>query len=126
MLGALEALESGTTSIVDHHESPQRHRRLASTSSPTRAARSASAWCAHTVSPIATGPMVPSRGLAENERFLRAGGGGWSASHAAFTCTRRHARGGGRSRPRPRGRRAHPRRRGRRRRGRRKAPRNPR
>ena len=66
------------------------------------------------------------RGLAENERYLRGGGRGLVGVHAAFTCSRRDARGGRRPGPRPRRRRAHPRRRGPGRRRRRGPPRAPR
>ena len=96
-LGALEALECGTTAIVDHHESPnaiegslvgdrrglRRGRRqvVRATASPT----------AHDGRRAATrhGGMTDGarRGLAENERFLRAGGRGLVGVHAAFTCT---------------------------------------
>ena len=61
--------------------------RAASTSSPTRAPRSACGSSAPTASPTATAPTAPRRGLAENERFLRAGGRGMVGVHAAFTCT---------------------------------------
>ena len=103
MLGALEALSAARTAIIDHHECPnaiegslvviadacaevgvrvvvrlRRHR------PPRRPRRDADG---------------ARRGLAENERFLRRGGRGMVGVHAAFTCSRRHARG--RRRPRP-------------------------
>ena len=86
--------------------------RAASTSSPTPAPRSACASCAPTASPTATAPTARARGLAENERFLRAGGRGLVGVHAAFTCSDDTLDGGRRAGRRPRRRRAHPRRRG--------------
>ena len=87
MLGALEALERGTTAIVDHHSSPnaiegslERHRRR------LRRGRRAGARAA-TRSPTATGRRALRAGLAENERFLRAGGRGFVGAHACFTLS---------------------------------------
>jgi cytosine/adenosine deaminase-related metal-dependent hydrolase len=99
-LGAAEALCSGTTAIIDHHESPMAidgsldviadacsmigvksnlsygvtdrwdGSELRSTVSPQ--------------SPITDGAI---RGLRENERFLKGGGRGMVGVHAAFTCS---------------------------------------
>lgn len=99
-LGAAEALCSGTTAIIDHHESPMAidgsldviadacsmigvksnlsygvtdrwdGSELRSTVSPR--------------SPITDGAI---RGLRENERFLKGGGRGMVGVHAAFTCS---------------------------------------
>ncbi len=85
MLGALEALECGTTAIVDHHESP---------SAIEGSLDVIAAACAEVgVRVVACygvtdrhGPDGARRGLAENERFLRAGGRGMVGVHAAFTC----------------------------------------
>ena len=86
-LGAVEALLAGTTGIVDHHESPQRHRGQPGRASPRPAPRSASgSVCAYGVTDR-HGADGAARGLAENERFLRAGGRGMVGVHAAFTCT---------------------------------------
>jgi cytosine/adenosine deaminase-related metal-dependent hydrolase len=85
-LGALEALESGCTAIVDHHESPN-----AIEGSLTVIAEA----CAQVGVRVSTaygvtdrhGPAGARRGLEENDRYL-AGGGRWMVGlHAAFTCT---------------------------------------
>jgi cytosine/adenosine deaminase-related metal-dependent hydrolase len=85
-LGAVEALESGTTAIIDHHESPN-----AIEGSLTVIAEA----CAEVGVRLLTaygvtdrhGPDGAKRGLAENERFLREGGNGLVGVHAAFTCS---------------------------------------
>jgi cytosine/adenosine deaminase-related metal-dependent hydrolase len=85
-LGALEALECGTTAIVDHHESP---------SAIEGSLDVIAAACAEVgVRLVACygvtdrhGAEGARRGLQENERFLRAGGRGMVGVHAAFTCT---------------------------------------
>ena len=76
---ALEALESGTTTIIDHHESPERHRGLALGHRRRPAPRSACGSSAPTGSPTATGPDGARRGLEENRRFL-ADGRPWASS----------------------------------------------
>jgi cytosine/adenosine deaminase-related metal-dependent hydrolase len=86
MLGALEALESGTTAIVDHHESPN-----AIEGSLDVIAEA----CAEVGVRVLTtygitdrhGTDGAKRGLAENERFIKAGGPGLVGIHATFTCT---------------------------------------
>ena len=86
MLGALEALESGTTAIVDHHESPN-----AIEGSLDVIAEA----CAEVGVRVLTtygitdrhGPDGAKRGLEENERFIKAGGPGLVGIHAAFTCS---------------------------------------
>jgi cytosine/adenosine deaminase-related metal-dependent hydrolase len=86
MLGAVEALESGTTAIIDHHESP--HVIEGSLSVIAEA-------CAEVGVRVSTaygvtdrhGPDGARRGLAENERYLRGGGRGMVGVHAAFTCS---------------------------------------
>ena len=88
MLGALEALESGTTGIVDHHESPN-----AIEGSLTVIAEA----CAEVGVRVRTcygvtnrhGPDGARRGLEENRRFLAEGGEGMVGVHAAFTCENR-------------------------------------
>lgn len=85
MLGALEALESGTTGIVDHHESPN-----AIEGSLTVIADA----CSEVGVRVATAYGVTDRhggdgarrGLEENRRFLTSGGRGLVGVHAAFTC----------------------------------------
>ncbi len=84
-LGALEALESGCTAVIDHHESP--HAIEGSLSVIADA-------CAEVGVRVSTcygvtdrhGPDGARRGLEENDRFLRAGGRGMVGVHAAFTC----------------------------------------
>jgi cytosine/adenosine deaminase-related metal-dependent hydrolase len=84
-LGALEALESGCTAIIDHHESP-----AAIEGSLTTIADA----CAEVGVRLSTcygvtdrhGPEGAERGLAENDRYLSAGGVGMVGVHAAFTC----------------------------------------
>ena len=110
-LGALEALMCGTTGIVDHHESPNAIEGSLDVIAEACAEVGVAVVCAYGVTDR-HGPDGARRGLAENERFLRAGGRGMVGVHAAFTCTDETlaaAAGLGR---RPRRRRAHPRRRG--------------
>jgi cytosine/adenosine deaminase-related metal-dependent hydrolase len=86
MLGALEALESGTTAIVDHHESPN----AIEGSLDVIAAACAEVGVRSLVAYGITdrhGPDGARRGLAENERFIRSGGRGLVGIHAAFTCS---------------------------------------
>ena len=107
LLGALEALECGTTAIIDHHESPNAIEgslsviasacaevgvrvvcaygatdRWASSSSPS-SQMAASSW--------ATPPRRTTdgarRGLAECSRFIQDGGRGMVGLHAGFTCS---------------------------------------
>jgi len=86
MLGALEALENGTTAIVDHHESPN-----AIEGSLDAIAEA----CAEVGVRVLTtygitdrhGADGAKRGLEENARFIRDGGPGMVGVHAAFTCT---------------------------------------
>jgi cytosine/adenosine deaminase-related metal-dependent hydrolase len=85
-LGALEALEAGCTAIIDHHESPD----------AIEGSLSVIAAACHEVGIRVDacygvtdrhGADGARRGLAENERFLRAGGRGHVGIHAAFTCS---------------------------------------
>ena len=86
MLGAVEALESGCTAIVDHHESPNAIEgsldviAMACAEVGVRVVASYGVTDRH-------GADGARRGLAENERFLRSGGRGLVGIHAAFTCT---------------------------------------
>jgi cytosine/adenosine deaminase-related metal-dependent hydrolase len=86
MLGALEALESGTTAIVDHHESPAAIEGSLDVIADACAAVGVRVLCAYGVTDR-HGADGARRGLAENERFLRAGGNGYVGVHAAFTCS---------------------------------------
>jgi cytosine/adenosine deaminase-related metal-dependent hydrolase len=85
-LGALEALECGTTAIIDHHESPN-----AIDGSLTVIADACAEVGVRVVAAYGVtdrhGPAGAVAGLAENERFLRGGGRGLVGIHAAFTCT---------------------------------------
>ncbi len=85
MLGAVEALENGTTAIVDHHESPNAIEGSLDVIADA---------CAEVGVRINTtygitdrhGIEGAKRGLAENERFIKAGGQGYVGVHASFTC----------------------------------------
>lgn len=86
MLGAVEALQSGTTAIVDHHESPSVIEGSLSIIADACAAVGVRTNLAYGVTDR-HGADGARRGLAENERFLRAGGRGMVGVHASFTCT---------------------------------------
>lgn len=86
MLGALEALESGTTAIVDHHESPSAIEGSLDTIAEACGEVGVRVVCCYGVTDR-HGPDGARRGLEENERFLRAGGRGMVGVHAAFTCS---------------------------------------
>ena len=85
-LGALEALLCGTTGIVDHHESPNAIEGSLDVIAEACAEVGVRVVCAYGVTDR-HGADGARRGLAENERFLRAGGRGMVGVHAAFTCT---------------------------------------
>ncbi|MCZ6727821.1 MAG: amidohydrolase family protein, partial [Acidobacteria bacterium] len=84
MLGALEALEAGTTAIVDHHESPNAIEGSLSTITEACTEVGVRVVCAYGVTDR-HGSDGARRGLEENERFLREGGKGLVGIHAAFT-----------------------------------------
>ena len=86
MLGALEALEQGTTAIVDHHESPNAIEGSLSVIAEACAEVGVRVLCAYGVTDR-HGADGARRGLEENKRFLEAGGRGLVGIHAAFTCT---------------------------------------
>ncbi len=86
MLGALEALEHGTTAIVDHHESPSSIEGSLDVIADACAEVGVRVVCAYGVTDR-HGPEGALRGLQENERFIRAGGRGLVGIHAAFTCS---------------------------------------
>jgi cytosine/adenosine deaminase-related metal-dependent hydrolase len=85
-LGALEAIESGTTAIVDHHESPNAIEGSLSVIADACAEVGVRVSLAYGVTDR-HGPDGARRGLAENERFLKEGGRGMVGVHAAFTCS---------------------------------------
>jgi cytosine/adenosine deaminase-related metal-dependent hydrolase len=85
-LAALEALESGTTAIIDHHESPNAIEGSLSVIADACAEVGVRVVCAYGVSDR-NGADGARRGLAENRRFLEAGGRGLVGIHAAFTCS---------------------------------------
>lgn len=98
-LGAAEAVMCGTTAIVDHHESPSAIEgsldaiREGCDLVGVRTSLSygvTDRWDGSVMSSHvdARTPMTDGarRGLAENERYLRAGGRGMVGVHAAFTC----------------------------------------
>jgi len=86
MLGALEALEHGTTAIIDHHASPNAIEGSLDVIADTCAEVGVRVACAYEVTDR-HGRDGARRGLAENERFLRAGGRGWVGAHACFTLS---------------------------------------
>jgi len=85
-LGALEALESGTTAIVDHNETPNAIEGSLSVIADA---------CEEVGVRVVTGYGISDRngadearrGLAENKRFLDEGGKCLVGIHAAFTCS---------------------------------------
>jgi cytosine/adenosine deaminase-related metal-dependent hydrolase len=85
-LGALEALESGCTAIIDHHESPNA---IEGSLSVIAAACAEVGVRVNTCYGVTDrhGADGARRGLAENDRFLSEGGKGMVGVHAAFTCT---------------------------------------
>ena len=85
-LGALEALEAGCTTIIDHHESPNAIDGSLSVIADACAEVGVRVRTCYGVTDR-HGPDGAAAGLAENERFLRSGGRGMVGIHAAFTCT---------------------------------------
>jgi cytosine/adenosine deaminase-related metal-dependent hydrolase len=85
MLGAVEALQSGTTAIVDHHESPSAIEGSLDVIAQACAEVGVRVSCAYGVTDR-HGHDAALRGLEENERFLRGGGRGMVGVHASFTC----------------------------------------
>jgi cytosine/adenosine deaminase-related metal-dependent hydrolase len=86
LLGATEALMCGTTAIVDHHESPSAIDGSLDVIAEACAEVGVRVVCAYGVTDRHGGDGAR-RGLAENERFLRAGGRGLVGVHASFTCS---------------------------------------
>ena len=101
LLGATEALMAGTTAVIDHHESPNAIDGSLSVIADACAEVGVRVDVAYGVTDRwddagrlrAEGWPPPAmtngarQGLAENERFLRAGGRGRVGIHAAFTCS---------------------------------------
>jgi cytosine/adenosine deaminase-related metal-dependent hydrolase len=85
-LGALEALESGCTAIVDHHESPNAIEGSLDVIADACAEVGVRVVGAYGITDR-HGPDGARRGLEENERFIREGGRGLVGVHAAFTCS---------------------------------------
>lgn len=85
-LGALEALQAGTTAIIDHHESPNAIEGSLDLIAQACAEVGVRVCCSYGVTDR-HGDDGARRGLAENERFIRAGGHGMVGVHAAFTCS---------------------------------------
>lgn len=85
-LGALEALEAGTTAIIDHHESPHA---IEGSLSVIAAAADEVGVRISTCYGVTDrhGAEGATRGLAENDRYLSEGGRGLVGVHAAFTCS---------------------------------------
>jgi cytosine/adenosine deaminase-related metal-dependent hydrolase len=86
MLGALEALERGTTCIVDHHSSPDAIEGSLTLIAEACAEVGVRVSCCYEVTDR-NGPDGAQAGLDENERYLRAGGRGFVGAHAAFTLS---------------------------------------
>ncbi len=85
-LGALEALLAGTTAIVDHHASPNCIEGSLDVIAQACAEVGVRVRCCYEVTDRG-GPAEAKAGLAENERFLRAGGQGYVGAHACFTLS---------------------------------------
>ena len=79
-LGALEALESGTTTIIDHHESPNAIEGSLSVIAGACAEVGVRVVCAYGATDR-HGPEGALRGLEENRRFLTDGGLGLVGLH---------------------------------------------
>lgn len=84
-LGALEALKSGCTAIVDHHESPNAIEGSLDVIADACAEVGVRVVCAYGITDR-HGIDGAKAGLAENRRFIEAGGRGMVGIHAAFTC----------------------------------------
>jgi len=85
-LGALEALEAGTTAIVDHNETPNAIEGSLTVIADACAAVGVRVLGAYGITDR-HGPDGARRGLEENERFIKEGGKALVGVHAAFTCS---------------------------------------
>ena len=94
-LGALEALQSGTTCIIDHHESPNAIEGSLTTIQDACESVGVRVNTCYGVTDRSKGYFEEiegmtdgaKRGLEENRRFLSEGGRGMVGIHAAFTCS---------------------------------------
>jgi len=86
MLGALEALEHGTTAIIDHHSSPNAIEGSLDVIADACAAVGVRVLCCYEVTDR-NGAAGMRAGIAENARFLNAGGRGFVGAHACFTLS---------------------------------------
>lgn len=84
-LSALTALENGSTAVIDHHESPNAIDGSLTVIADAAAEVGVRVNCAYGITDR-HGPAGAAAGLAENDRFLAAGGTGMVGLHAAFTC----------------------------------------
>ncbi len=84
-LGALQALEQGTTGIIDHHESPNAIEGSLDVIAGACAEVGVRVCCAYGITDR-HGHEAAVLGLEENRRFIAAGGRGLVGVHAAFTC----------------------------------------
>jgi len=84
-LGALTALESGCTAIIDHHESPNAIDGSLSVIADACTEVGVRVNCSYGITDR-HGEEGAAAGLAENDRFLSGGGRGMVGLHAAFTC----------------------------------------
>jgi len=85
-LGALEALEAGTTAIVDHNETPNAIEGSLSVIADACAEVGVRVVTAYGITDR-HGSDGARRGLEENRRFLSEGNNGLVGIHAAFTCS---------------------------------------
>jgi cytosine/adenosine deaminase-related metal-dependent hydrolase len=86
LLAAVEALESGTTAIVDHHAGPTAIDGSLDVIAAACTEVGVRVVCSYEVTDR-HGPEGAKAGLAENERFIRAGGRGLVGAHACLTLS---------------------------------------
>lgn len=85
-LGALEALEAGTTAIIDHHSSPSCIEGSLDLVAKACEEVGVRVLCAYEVTER-NGIDGARAGIEENARFLRSGGHGYVGAHACFTLS---------------------------------------
>jgi cytosine/adenosine deaminase-related metal-dependent hydrolase len=85
-LGALEALEAGTTAIIDHHSSPNAIEGSLDVIADACAEVGVRVVCCYEVTDR-NGLDGAKDGLAENERFARTGRPSYVGAHACFTLS---------------------------------------